>query len=83
MNKQITLYSMMGCAQCVSAASWLTANNIPHKVVKLEDDKDAWEFIKSEGHRSMPQLYIDSECIPGGFKGLTDLGVYKLLAKLA
>ena len=81
--KQITLYSMKGCAQCVSAAAWLTSNNVPHEVIKLEDNPDAWEFIKKEGHRSMPQLYVGEECIPGGFKGLTDLGVGELLVKLA
>lgn len=70
----ITVYSMEGCAQCVQAAKLLERKGVPFKVVKIDEDFDAYEFLKKEGHRSMPQIYRDGKLlIQGGFSGLTKL----------
>lgn len=78
MNK-LTVYSMQGCAHCVQAAAFLTANDIPHEVVKLENSPEAWEFMKKNNHRSMPQIYLNGILfVEGGFKGLQTMGAAKI-----
>lgn len=67
----ITVYSMNGCAACVSAVNLLKANNVEHEVVKIDESPEAWNFLKSEGHRSMPQIYKEGKLfVEGGFTGL-------------
>jgi glutaredoxin len=81
--KKLTLYSMNGCAQCVQAAKLLEAKGVAYIVVKIDEDFDAWEFLKKEGHRSMPQLYLDGKLfVEGGFKGLSSLSDADLHNKL-
>lgn len=70
----IVVYSMEGCAQCVQAAKLLERKGVPFKVIKIDEDFEAYEFLKKEGHRSMPQLYKDGKLlIQGGFSGLARL----------
>lgn len=70
----ITVYSMEGCAQCVQAANLLERKGVYYKVVKIDEDFDAADFIQSQGHRSMPQIYKDGSLfVEGGYKGLTSL----------
>lgn len=64
------IFSMEGCAACVSAARLLTTKGVDHKVTKIDEDADAAAFIRRENHRSMPQIYFDGKLIPGGFAGL-------------
>lgn len=79
----ITVYSMEGCSQCVQAMKLLDAKSVPYKVVKIDEDFEAWEFLKKEGHRSMPQLYLDGKLfVEGGFKGLSKLTDEELYNKL-
>lgn len=82
MNK-LTVYSMMGCTQCVHAANYLTTKEIPHDVVKLENSPAAWEFIKKEGHRSMPQIYLNGTLfVEGGYQGLAKMSKEEILKKM-
>lgn len=70
----ITVYSMNGCAACNAAINLLKNNNVEHQVVKVDEVPEAWEFLKSEGHRSMPQIYKDGKLfVVGGFSGLRQL----------
>lgn len=70
----IVVYSMEGCAQCVQAAKLLERKGVPFSVVKIDEDFEAYEFLKKEGHRSMPQIYKDGKLlIQGGFSGLAKL----------
>lgn len=54
----LTIYSKSGCAGCVSAASYLESLNIPYNVLKIDDNTAAKEFILSQGHRQVPQIYF-------------------------
>jgi len=70
----IIVYSMEGCAQCVQAAKLLERKGVPFEVVKIDEDFEAYDFLKREGHRSMPQIYQDGKLlIQGGYSGLTKL----------
>jgi glutaredoxin len=73
-GSMIVVYSMEGCAQCVQAVKLLERKAVPFKVVKIDEDFEAYEFLKREGHRSMPQIYKDGKLlIQGGYSGLTKL----------
>jgi glutaredoxin len=70
----IIVYSMEGCAQCVQAVKLLERKGVPFEVVKIDEDFEAYDFLKREGHRSMPQIYQDGKLlIQGGYSGLTKL----------
>lgn len=39
--------------------------------INIENDTEAYEFIISEGHRTMPQFYENGKLlVEGGFQGL-------------
>lgn len=67
----ITIYSMDGCASCVAATQLLTRKGLDFEVVKIEEVPGAWDWLKGQGLRSMPQVFEDGVLIPGGFQGLT------------
>jgi glutaredoxin len=68
--KQYTVYSMAGCAKCVSAINLLTARGESFEVKKVDEDMEAAAFIRSEGHRAMPAIYLNGVAVPGGYDGL-------------
>lgn len=65
-----TVYSMEGCQACVKATNLLKSKELEFKVVKIDEDLEAGAWIMSQGHRSMPQIYVDGVLLPGGFVGL-------------
>jgi len=70
----ITIYSKEGCLYCVKAKDLLEEYNINCNVVKIDEDEDAKTFVVGEGHRTVPQLYVnDTLLVEGGFDGLNVL----------
>lgn len=79
----LTLFTKNHCAYCVQAKGLLKNNLIPFTEVNIETDADALKFLQSEGHKTMPQIYLNGELfVAGGFQGLRDLGVDGIKAKL-
>jgi glutaredoxin len=48
----------------------LESKEIPFKVIKMEDEPDAREFLMDQGLRSVPQIFKDGVLLPGGYQGL-------------
>ena len=72
----LTIYSKNNCGYCVQAKSLLKNNDIPFEEINIEEDADQMQFILSEGHRTMPQIYKDGKLfVEGGFQGLQGLGI--------
>ena len=42
------------------------------------EDKKAMDFVISQGHRTLPQIYHNDKVISGGYTGLTKLKEGKL-----
>lgn len=79
----LTLYSKNNCAYCLQAKALLKNNDIPFEEVNIETNTTARDFILSEGHRTMPQVYRDGKLfVEGGFTGLQTLGVDDIKTKL-
>jgi glutaredoxin 3 len=68
----ITIYSKNSCAYCVQAKNLLNAKGIPFAEIKIDEDADAREFVLSQGHRTVPQIYQDGKLlVEGGYTGLS------------
>ena len=49
----------------------LKLKGIDFQEVKIDEDVDAKEFVLSEGHRTVPQIYKDGRVlVEGGYQGL-------------
>ena len=66
----ITVYSKNNCPFCDRATALLESKDIPFKVIKMEDEPDAREFLMEQGLRSVPQIFKDGVLLPGGYQGL-------------
>ena len=67
----LTLYTKNNCGYCLQAKALLKNNDIPFEEVNIEVDATAKDFVITEGHRTMPQIYKDGKLfVEGGFTGL-------------
>lgn len=67
----VTVYSKNNCPFCVQAKNLLKLKGVEFQEVKIDEDADAKEFVLSEGHRTVPQIYKDGRVlVEGGYQGL-------------
>ena len=67
----ITVYSKNNCPYCEQAKGLLKLKGIDFEVVKIDEDSAAREFMLSEGHRTVPQIYQNGKLlVEGGYTGL-------------
>lgn len=72
MIDSLTVYSKPSCAFCDRAKAWLDKNNIPYNAVDITQDTAAMDFIRSAGHKTVPQIYLGEQLlVEGGYTGLT------------
>lgn len=70
----LKIYSKTVCPFCVNAKNFLTAKGIAFEEVNIEQNEEAREFLKAQGHRSVPQIYHNGKLfVEGGFQGLSRL----------
>ena len=68
----ITVYSKPNCPYCDRTKIWLEHNDLPYQIVDVMVDSNALEFIKSQGHKTVPQIYFNGAVlVEGGYTGLT------------
>ena len=79
----LTIYSKSNCPFCDQAKALLTSKNIPFEEIRVDENITAKEFILSQGHRTVPQIYKDGVLFAeGGFAGLRKLNEQQLLQEL-
>lgn len=79
----LTVYSKTVCPYCVNAKNLLKARGIDFLEVNIEEDAAAKDFMVSQGHRTVPQLYLNGELfVEGGWTGLSKLTPNELNEKL-
>jgi glutaredoxin 3 len=67
----ITVYSKNNCPFCVKAKYLLEQKGVEFQEIKVDETPAAREFIMSEGHRTVPQIYKDGALlVEGGYQGL-------------
>ena len=67
----ITVFSKSNCPFCVQAKRLLESKNVPFTEINIEDNPDSRQMLLDKGLRSVPQIFVDEELVPGGFQGLT------------
>ncbi len=79
----LTVYSKNHCPFCDQAKALLKNKNIPYEEVKIDESPEAREFIVTEGHRTVPQIYKDGKLfVEGCFNGIRKLNEDQLMAAL-
>ena len=67
----LTIYSKNNCPFCDKAKYLLKSKGVEYVEVKIDQDPEARNFVMSEGHRTVPQIYKDGQLlVEGGFQGL-------------
>jgi len=67
----ITVYSKNNCPFCVQAKNLLKLKGVEFEEVKIDENSEAREFVLTEGHRTVPQIYKDGKLlVEGGYQGL-------------
>jgi glutaredoxin 3 len=79
----ITVYSKTNCPHCVNAKKYLESKNINYREVNIEQDNQAREFVLSQGHRSVPQIYLGQNLlVEGGWQGLSQLSQEEIVNRI-
>jgi glutaredoxin 3 len=68
----IKVYSKNNCPFCTKAKALLEIKGIKYTEVNIEQDADARKRIVDAGLRTVPQIYINEQLLPGGYNGLAD-----------
>lgn len=79
----ITLYSKNQCPFCVNAKNYLQSRGIDFREINIEQDQDAKAFIQQQGHRTVPQIYMDGKIfVEGGWTGLSRMSREEILEEV-
>ena len=79
----IELYTKNYCPYCVQAKMLLNKWDIPFKEYHIESKSGAKEFLKMQGHTTVPQIYRNGRLlVEGGYDGLVALGKQQLNERL-
>lgn len=57
-DAKVFVYSKKNCPACEKVKHALTLKAVPFEVKMIDTDLDAMDFIASQGHRSVPQVYV-------------------------
>lgn len=70
----IILYSKPLCPYCDGAEMYLKRHGFEYKKVDISENQDAYDFVRSQGHRTVPQIYLEGRIlVEGGYDGLKAL----------
>ena len=79
----LTTYSKTVCPYCVNAKNYLKNKNISFREVNIEENDEARSFMQSQGHRSVPQIYLNGRLfVEGGWAGLSKMSAEEILNEI-
>lgn len=79
----LTIYSKNNCPYCVQAKNYLKSKNINFQEINIEQDEESRDFVKSQGHRTVPQIYMDGKIfVEGGWSGLSKMSADEIQAEI-
>jgi len=74
----ITVYTKPNCSHCVTAKQYLVEHGIGFAEVDVVANANALSFLREQGHRTVPQLYVGERLIEGGNAALQRLSISDL-----
>ena len=84
MNKTLTIYTKPGCQYCNSAKAYLNENAIPYKEVDITTDETVVEWLRAQGHKTLPVIYLDEHpFVPGGWTALKTMRKHEIEERMA
>lgn len=78
MSKKVTVVSSDWCPNCVSAKNLLSMKGIEYEEIDIES-KQAFYLMTENKLSSIPQIFVGETLVPGGFEGLKNGELEKLL----
>jgi len=70
----LTVYSKANCAFCDKAKNLLRLKGVAFEEVRIDLDSEAKQFVIDQGHRTVPQIYLDGKIfVENGYTGLSRL----------
>lgn len=79
----LTIYSKTVCPYCVNAKNYLKSKNISFREVNIEENDEARAFMQAQGHRSVPQIYLNGRLfVEGGWAGLSKMSAEEILNEI-
>lgn len=79
----LTIYSKNNCSYCTNAKQYLERKNISYREVNIDADPEAREFVLNQGHRAMPQIYMDGKIfVEGGWTGLSKMSTDDIISEI-
>lgn len=70
----LTVYSKSNCPFCEQAKAFLDSKGVEYRVIKIDENPEAREFLMQQGFRSVPQIFTEDELfVEGGYQGLVRL----------
>ncbi len=76
----ITVYTQDNCSYCDMAKQWLNNHDFKFETINLSHDDVAKDFMKNQGHTTVPQIYWTDSILPpallveGGAQSLISMG---------
>jgi len=71
----IKIYTKTHCPYCDQAKQMLDAFGYEYESINIEENSAARDFVIHEGHRTVPQIYVNDVLIKGGFNTLKEQGI--------
>lgn len=70
----LTVYSKSNCPFCEQAKAFLDSKGVEYRIIKIDENPEAREFLMQQGFRSVPQIFSEDELfVEGGYQGLVRL----------
>lgn len=63
----VTVYTKNNCMQCQLTKRNLQENGIEYQEVNTDSSKKALDFVKSQGVKRMPSVFLDGKLAFSGF----------------
>jgi len=79
----IRVFSKEGCPYCDKAKALLSQHGYQYEEVRIDLDDDARGFLKGNGHKTVPQLYVsETLLVEGGFDGLNKMTTKQIALRI-
>ena len=67
----LTIYTKDGCGYCVMLKNLLEKHDLLFNEVNISECEESRNFVLNEGHRTVPQIYLEDKLfVEGGYTGM-------------
>lgn len=81
--KTLTVYTKPGCQYCAAAKAFLAENQIDYVEVNILEDHDKADWLRSQGHKTLPVIYAgDEPLVNGGWNVLRTMRKNEIMERL-